>query len=323
MSVSQSQIKSWRRCKRAHWYKYIQHLGKIVRAAPLLRGTILHKMIETKLQKGDPMKVLAEHEKENRRALRENPEEYGETFIEDIRRIFQGYERAYRSDPYKVIHLEKKGEVELPNGYHLKYIVDAIVKDKNGRLWLLDRKSHKNIPDDKARFSDIQLVLYYWAWNLEHPKEQVDGIIWDYLRTKPPTIPEQLKNGELTRRKNLDTDYFTYATEVANKGLNPKDYEEILLDLKARGSRDFFERVPLPSPTKEVVKSIVEDAAETAEEIAELGEKAKARNLTRDCSWCEFFDLCHAELRGLDASFVRKTKYQERDPDARYEDKED
>lgn len=320
MAVSQSQIKVARRCMKKHHYKYIQHLAKKVRAAALFRGTILHEMIEARLTKKNPHKVLDEYEKKYRQLFREEREEYGETFIEDIRRVFDGYERAYTSEPLKYLHIEKKGEVELPNGYTLKYIVDGIATDQNGRRWLVDRKSHKNIPEERDRFSDIQLVLYYWAWNIEHPKEKVDGVIWDYLRTKPPAIPEQLKKGELTQRANIDTDHYTYAMEIAKLQLDPRKYREILAKLKGRGSMDFFQRVSLPSPPGPLVKSVVADAADTAAYIEEYGDKIQTRNLTRDCSWCEFFDLCHAELRGLDASFIRKTKYEEKDPDERYKE---
>lgn len=325
MSVSQSQIKIARRCMRKHWYKHVMHLARKVRAAPLLRGSILHEMIQARIEKKDPYKITKEYEKKYRSMFRAEREEYGETFIEDIERVFSGYERAYASEPLKYLYIEQKGEVDLP--YHkdlrLKYIVDGIAEDKHGRRWLVDRKSHKTIPEEKDRMSDIQLVLYYWAWNLEHPKEQVDGVIWDYLRTKPPAIPEQLKDGGLTQRKNIDTDYYTYSAEIRRLQLDPRLYKDILARLQPRGSMDFFQRVPLPSPSKELVKSIVDDAAETAAYIEKHGEKVKTRNLTRDCSWCEFFQLCHAELRGLDAEFVRKTQYEERDPDARYQDKED
>lgn len=323
-ATTQSQIKVARRCMRKHDYKYNQHLAKRVRAAPLLRGSILHEMIEARRTKKDPYKILREYEKKYRTLFSTEREEYGETFIEDIGRVFAGYERAYADDPLKPLYVEQKGELDLPNGQRLKFIVDEIAVDKQGRKWLVDRKSHKNIPEERDRFSDIQLVLYFWAWNSLHPKEQIDGVIWDYLRTKPPTIPEQLKNGQLTQRKNIDTDYYTYSSEIRRLQLDPRLYKEILAQLQARGSIDFFQRISLPSPTKALVKSVVDDAAETAEYIADYGEKVKTRNLSRNCSFdCEFYQLCHAELRGLDAGFVKKTQYEERDPDERYEDKED
>lgn len=321
MIISQSRLKTWRRCRKKHDYKHNRDLARKVRAAPLLRGTILHEMIQAKLQKTEaPKSVLLRYAKKYRQLFRIEQETYGETFIEDIGRVYEGYERAYVKDPLNHVHVEKAGCVELPNGIEFHYIVDSVATDKNKRRWLVDRKSHKNIPSEQQRAADIQLVLYYWAWNLEHPKEPVDGILWDYLRTKPPTIPEQLKNGELTQRKNIDTDFWTYANELRNKAIDPRPYADTLARLQERGSVDFFLRVSLPAPPKELVLSVVADAADTAAEIVEFGKKSKTRNLTKDCSFdCEFFQLCHAELRGLDSDFVRKANYQEKDPDERYQ----
>lgn len=33
------------------------------------------------------------------------------------------------------------------------------------------------------------------------------------------------------------------------------------------------------------------------------------RNLTRDCSWCDYAPLCHAELRGEDTEYLLKHDY--------------
>lgn len=324
MSVSQSQIKTMRRCGRKHHYKYVQGLSRKIRAQPLLRGTILHEMIEAGVTGNDPMKVYRESKKKYEKLFREQREEYGETFMEDLLRVFQGWARATHQDKLKYEFIEKKGEVELPNGLGFKYIVDAIAVDENKRRWLIDRKTHKSIPDEKKRAADVQTVLYYWAWNLEHPKQPVDGVMWDYLRTKPPAIPEQLKSGELSQRQNIDTDYYTYSSEVLRLKLDPKPYKALLDKLKARGHVDFFQRITLPAPPKELLLSLVTDASITARYIIDHGKDDTTRNLTHNCCFdCEFFQLCQAELRGLDSKFVRAQQYEERDPDERYKDEEE
>lgn len=322
--ISQSQIKTMRRCQKKHDYKHNQRLSKKMKAAPLFRGTILHEMIQAKCTGKNPYAVSQEYAAKYRKLFREQREEYGETFMEDIDRIFAGWDRATVGDGLKYEFIEERGSTELESGTELAFIVDAIAVDKNKRRWLIDRKTHKAIPEDKARASDIQLVLYFWAWNRENPKKKLDGIMWDYLRTKPPTIPEVLKNGQLTQRANIDTDFYTYAAEVTRLQLDPKLYRETLERLRGRGSMDFFERVTLPSPSAELIKSIVDDADETASFIESFGEEAKTRNLTRNCSFdCEFYNLCQAELRGLDSDFVRKTDYEEKDPNERYKDREE
>jgi hypothetical protein len=33
------------------------------------------------------------------------------------------------------------------------------------------------------------------------------------------------------------------------------------------------------------------------------------RSPTRECSWCEYYRICNAELRGLDHKFIRESEY--------------
>jgi hypothetical protein len=320
LKVSHSRIRTARRCWKKHDYKYNEGLRAKKKAAPLLRGTILHEMIDARVNKQNPYLVTEKYAKKYKALFREEREMYGETFIEDINRIFQGYERAYPDDKkLKVLHSEKEIEVELDDDIVLVAILDKIVHDGQ-RIWLMEHKSHRSIPDEEKRFSDIQTVIYVWAWNLTewaHSNgEEIDGVMWDYLRTKPPTIPEPLKKGGLSIAQNQDTDYYTYVMAAKQNGVNLNDphYKEYVANLKKRGSMDFFQRFTLPAPPKPLIKSVVRDLRETANQIKDFGADLKARNLTKDCSWeCEFYKLCHAELRGHDVDFVKKTQYEVRD----------
>lgn len=164
---------------------------------------------------------------------------------------------------------------------------------------VLTHNTHKVLPDEDARFSDIQTVLYYWA--LRETGEQVDGVMWDYLRTKPPAVPEKLVKGGLSRRANIDTDYETYLKAITDNGLNPDDYQDMLDKVKGN---TFFKRIYLPKPNEQLVQSVVNDFFDTAEEIQ--NSKSSVRNLTKDCKMCSYFSICGEEVRGLDSSFTRK-----------------
>ena len=173
---------------------------------------------------------------------------------------------------------------------------------------VLTHNTHKVIPDEDKRFSDLQTVLYYWALNQNGT--HTDGVLWDYLRTKPPTVPELLKKGGLTRRKDLDSDYETYLKAIIDNGLDPQDYQVELERLKGNV---FFKRVYLPNPHKDLVANVVDDFFETAREIE--NSTAKDRNSGFDCTNCSFFNLCQAEFRGLDGSFIKKQMFTVREPD--------
>jgi hypothetical protein len=178
----------------------------------------------------------------------------------------------------------------------------------------MDHKFHKVLPGPDDRFSDIQTVLYFWLYNKVVPKrKRANGVLWDYGRMKAPSVPDVLKSGELSKKAKIDTDAFTYKQAIKEHGLKVKDYAEMLKKLEHR-DKTFFERVPLPSPSEALVERVVEDARQTAAIRAKLGPDVAPRNMSGfNCKTCDFRTLCEAEVRGLDADFVRKRDYKRRE----------
>lgn len=307
-------MKVWRRCHKQYDYKYNQRLAKRRPSLPLIRGSILGEMIDAHSTKGrlKPADVIHKYYRKYRRLFRAEKEYYGD-ILGECDRIFKGYIAHWADDPLKFVRAEALVTVDLGSDIRFIGYVDKIAEDKRKLLWILDHKSHKFIPNDEVRFSDLQTVFYVWAWNTQSPKDPVSGIIWDYLRTKPPTVPEVLKSGELTRRENLDSDYATYLKAIKDNKLDPDDYEDELKRLRKKESK-FYKRVPLPNPNPAMIEQIVTEAKNTAIEIRNLGGVLADRNMTRECPHdCDFFELCQAELRGLDSNFVRKATYEVRE----------
>jgi hypothetical protein len=138
--------------------------------------------------------------------------------------------------------------------------------------------------------------------------------MWDYGRMKAPAVPEVLKNGQLSKRVNIDTDVYTYRKTLRENGIPEKGYRDILKKLEGK-ERTFFERVPLPAPSKHLIKEVVEDARQWALIAKKALRTGKApRSMSGfNCNGCEFRTLCEAEIRGLDAKFIRKKDYEIRD----------
>jgi hypothetical protein len=310
--ASWSRIRTWRRCHRQFDYKYAQRLARRKPKPPLLRGAILHEMLDARSMKLNPIKILDGYAKQYKSLFVEERELYGD-IIEDLRRIYQGYDMQYADDGYKTLASEEFVATDMSNNLRFIGYIDKRVVDQHGRQWIMDHKTGKNIPGADARYSDLQLLLYVWAYNKEHPTDRISGVIWDYVRTKPPTIPELLKKGGLSIAKNINTDYATYMQAIEDNDLDPADYKERLTDLQAQES-PFFRRVLLPNPSAKMVEQVVEDFRNTAIECVTLSPVSKARNMTRDCSSCEFHSICDAELRGADADFIRKNEFIVKDP---------
>jgi hypothetical protein len=321
-TVSYSEIKLARKCAKAHDYRYGQRLRRKKPNRPQLVGTILHEMLDayTRLRMDhnyptSPWDVWKKYRKEFKKLFLGEKEEYGD-IPKVTKAVFEGYLRRWKNDGLVYIASEVEVIVPFTKKLHLKAVIDKVVQDKDGRRFLMDHKFHKTIPGPDDRFSDIQTVLYFWAWNEAHdPLDKVDGIIWDYGRMKAPTLPELLKNGALSQRSNIDTDWFTYYGEIKRLGLEERPYQK-MKTLLAGKERTFFERVPLPGPSKKLVSMVVQDARTTALEARRRAAKGNApREMSGfNCNGCEFRRLCEAEVRGLDAKFVRKRDYEVRPP---------
>lgn len=314
--IHQSGLKTFRRCHRCWFYKYVEELVKKKKGSALLRGTCCHAMIEAKANGKDPWIPYEEFIKENKNIFLEEEEEYGN--MEDmICNIMEGYFRHYKNDELTPIEIngkfaEHKFSIQLTDGIILEGVIDMVAKDKSDRIWLVDHKTHKNIPTGDIAYSNMQSALYAWAmYNLkEFPNP--DGVCWNYIRWKEPTQPTLLKDGTMSKKK-IDTTWTVYSKALREQGLDPKDYEDMKEILDSR-ENEFYVRQYLPL-NENIISGVLADAKTTALQIKELEFHNKDdfdRNLTRDCSWCEYYSLCQAELRGLDTDFIRKADYQKK-----------
>lgn len=306
--VRYSMVRSYRRCPRQFWFKYRRNIQRKKPLPPLLKGTILHEMLDQRAKQWRPMNVLNQYQKAYGNLLREEQELYGD-LLPEMERIYTGYDRRYAQDGWKYEASEELLQTELTKKIRFVGHLDKrVIADS--RRWIVDHKCKKDIPGEEERFNDYQILLYLWAHNRES-EDKAEGIIWDYLRTKAPRVPEELKKGGLSQAKNIDTDYETYTRELRRLRIDPTPYREFLADLKERSERKFFVRIQLPAPSKEQTDNVVNDFIATAETM--LADKKFPRSLDRSCSWCEYSRICGAQLRGLDASFIEKSEYEERE----------
>lgn len=323
-TISFTEVNSYRRCPKSWEYKYLQRLKRKRKGVRLLRGSILHEMLDAhvnykiqgqKYDGPDPWDVLEEYAQEYGSYFEEEKELHGD-IVGDCGKIFEGYLRKYRKDPLKYEETELKIELDLSKlgsgAINVTFIgyIDKIARDPQKRRWVMDHKFVKSIPTADDRFSELQLLLYVWAYGMQNPKDTLDGVCWDYGRAKAPTVPEVLKSGALSKRKNLDCDVHTYRQAIRKNGLVEQDYDDMLSLLQGKEDT-FFERVFLPTPNTDMIVEVVNDFLQTTAEIQVKREDGRcARSMSPfNCATCEFRPLCEAEVRGLDADFVKKSEY--------------
>lgn len=308
--ISQSMLKAFRRCHKAFDYKYNQSLRKKKKGSALIRGSCVHEMIEAKANGKDPWEAFENYLDNNKPVFIEQDPEY-EGLADMITTIMEGYFSYYKNDPLKPVVINNKAaehpfSVELDKGITLTGVIDMIVEDPKLGIGIEDHKTHKTLPTGDIAYSNIQSALYAWAMSKSKDLPEPKFMVWNYIRWKEPTKPKLLKSGKMSTAVS-DTTWRVYRKALIEAGLNPEDYKDMEEQLKNKES-DFFVRQYLPL-NKTIIENIKEDAISTARQI-ENSKGIVDRNITKDCSYCEFYSICQAELKGLDSEMIKKCEYE-------------
>lgn len=316
MDVSYSRIRTWRQCTQAHEYRYTQRIRRKSKPKALFFGSAIHDALEAYHKEGSYEKILQEYKEKYDRLFTEERQALG-NFLEDFPRIVKGYIRHWKRDDLEYLEVESKlTKVEIAPGVRLGGKIDAIVEDTSGKRWILERKTHSgSAPTEHERNFSIQGLIYLFL--VRNSGNKVSGILWDYVRTKAPVIPEVLSSGQLSKRMNIDSDYRTYLRAIRDNELDPNNYTDILEHLRQTTSESFYRRVK-HRPPEVLIEKVVD---ELIGDIELMGEERKSvRNFSFLCKNCEFKTLCYAEAAGLDHKFIRKNEFEENDYESRQED---
>lgn len=307
--VSQSKLKTWRRCRRAYSFRYIERLKKRVKARPLTFGSLVHSVIETHASGADWRSVLRKAEKEQGKLFRAEYELYGD-IINDVRVIMTDYFKFHEKNDLTYTRIngrraEHEFRVRVDDGIVVVGKVDAFAK-RNQLTWLVEHKTFgKQMPSDDERWRDLQSSVYLWIGELLG-WPQVDGLCWDYIRSKPPSQPQFLKSGNVAQRA-IDT-LPTKVREFCDEHDIGGKTKVRLLSMADKNQPRSFKRIFVPTKP-DVVDNLVDDFLETSREMMDLHGKRQARTIDRHCSWCDYEPICRAELRGEDAEFIKEHDY--------------
>lgn len=193
--------------------------------------------------------------------------------------MYDGHLEYWGVDPqWQIMAIEHGGEVELPGPpgwptpftFKLKFKLDLVVKE-DGRVWIVDNKSCRNLPNRLELDLDDQFGLYHWAGN------QLDLNIFG-------TIHNAARKHQL--KGDLD-------------GTDPSPLE------------NRFRRTPLTRGTRELDRIALEawqEANERYEGLARVVEmkrkgidvEAPRHPSPRECGWaCDFTEACIAGRKGV------------------------
>lgn len=342
--VSQSMAKQFKRCPLAAKYKYVDELSPRSVSKPLTRGKWFHTLLEEYYSPADdPNADRVGWEEAHRRMTHkfsllfdEEKEELGD-LPREMEQLMESYLWHYDNDQSWTVHeVEKTIEVPLPylSGVNLRLRLDMLVEDEYG-LWVVDHKTHKTIPKTTDRMLDIQSPLYVWA--CREVGIPVSGFIWNYVRTKAPSVPKMAYEGtprERLSKAACETDYPTFVKAIKgyriSHGLKVtreiKDWADRLkaqrYDYHSIQTSDFFLRMRFERD-EAMIQRALREMHHTTKRLLEydFSDEWVERNQDRACNFmCSYRDLCLTELMGGNADLVRRKSYIKQDPWAYYEE---
>lgn len=321
-----SMLKTFKACPQQAYYKYVLRLKPKVLGRPLRFGTWMHALYEAHYKGEDWREKHQQLTNEFAKLFDEEKEAVGD-LPRDCYRTMLSYLWHYRDDPWTVHEVEFTLEVELPDGAIYRGKIDMLVENQYG-LWIVDHKNHKTLPNLDYRILDAQSALYIWA--ALKSGIPVQGHIWNYVRSKAPSVPHLLKSGKRLSKSAIDTDFPTYYRAIKEYGLDPADYADKLRFLKSQRytpgeiqSSSFFRRDILEK-NNGMLKRVANEAFMTHKRMrAYHWDRVDAieRNVGNQCRYmCSYTDVCTMELFGGNAAPLIRQRYEVGDPMDYYND---
>lgn len=307
--TSYSELTTWSTC-RMKWY-WAYELGivpkRLIRAPSI--GACGHVAIAAYLRGEDWREAIERwfvEETSKRELFDEEIAEYRE-IADLIAGIIPRYIDAYQ-DEFTPVLVEQRFEIPV-KGMRLDLIGywDAIVKDREGYLWILEHKFPKQrFRTDTDIELDGQIGIYqYAAHRLGYP---VVGTIYNQLMARLPAVPKLNKDGSVSRVK-IYTDWPTYRDFVVSQGLNPDDYsemEEKLAEFK------FFRRTYVFRPLVEI-RLFARDLEHKVWDLSRVKKHIYRNASFMNCNSCPYRELCLESLKGGDVEFLIENEFEKKE----------
>lgn len=318
MHISYSRASSYLKCPYLHYLRYVEGLQAIRPARPLHFGTDFHKLLEVRK---DPEQVLVEWNRMKEKFYdmpADWQSELGENYPDDLFSIFSDYQEMWAGTPLPK-ETEHPFELNIAQecGEDIIFVgvIDELYKYKNKEgkksIEIGEHKTFTRPPDMSSLFMNTQKSLYCKAAQL------IWGILprtvrWDYIRSTPAKSPVWLeKSGRFSASKSQEITVNSWRRACAEKGIT--DPEIIAQGEMYRGNENnYFFRVQ-QDVYPEMVDEIFDGFVYTCRDIVRRGSENKVKNITRDCSWCTYRDICMAEMSGGNREYIVEKNFTTRE----------
>lgn len=314
--ISFTEIMAWKTCRQRWAWKYGMGLEPVRYAEYVNLGTLCHAGVEAEL-KGEPIEhgVIRQMgemlPKDTFAEEWEEAEKQGALAVKVVERFVTHYGLANAlCSAFKTVAVEKEFDLAIPKRRdRIQGRFDAVVEDSRKDQWLVEFKFPRAFRTEEDTALSTQLAIYQWAANrCGYP---VVGVLYVQILPRLPEIPAQNKDGSTSKRE-IYTDWQTYAKTVRERGDNPENYrEEMLPKLE---TKEFWRAYRLyRSPAQ--VERYVQELRAVAGDIAAKNKRIYTCENAVHCSGCPYRNLCLEVAAGRDSQPIIQSAYKKRQSD--------
>lgn len=308
VKVSHSKLETWDRCRYCYNLRYVKRLEPVNKAGALSRGTIIHACLEAYNSGRSWTKEFKKQSQEYYKKTSKELVAVQGDMAKLAQTLMEGYVEFYKEDNLEYLENEYNFEISLTDTIALEGYIDSITRDITGIIDTFETKTYSKFPQRNMLIFNQQSAIYTKALQEKYPKETIGGTIWNIIKAKYPSEPKINKDGKPSIAK-IDTTPYHLKKWFEESGIDSKEYTK-LFDMALY--ENYYWRVKTRIQPK-MVDQILRDCKLKALDIKKYGNTRKERRLTKDCSWCEFKPICHAELSGLEVEDIIKRDYKERE----------
>jgi len=210
------------------------------------------------------------------------------------------------------------------------FTFDGVVKRKSdGSTWLFETKTCRSIEERKKLLAnDEQSAMYIYAAE-KLLGIRIDGVLYNLLRKKAPTVAQPLVRAELigghmvhplSQAKATDTTFEYYKAQLRSESDKDEtlykaliEYHKAMLEHLWQKGNTFFERYELRKP-RAVVDNVVHYTRLAALEALNPDVWIYPNGGQLHCTYCQFRAPCLMEDAGADTSELLLEEYERRQP---------
>ena len=313
MFISYSRESSYLHCPYQHWLRYVRRLEKRKPDRPLYFGSDFHKLLELRNDK----KALKQAKQEISDTFYELDSAYqsdlGDSYIDDLFTIFEDYTEIYKDVKQpQVTELEFELEVGQYRGEPIVFVgkIDELyLYKRQGAKYITvgEHKTFSSKPNMDTLIMNPQKCLYAKA--AQFLKGVLpDKVKWDYIKSVPAASPIWLeKSKRFSDAASTKITPLSWKRACKERGITDKETLQ-KGDKYKPNIQEFFFQVELGLDPP-MIEQVWEGYMFIAKQIIRYGEKNKTKNVTRDCSWCAYRDICYAELTGGSTEYIIAKDY--------------